>query len=195
MGQREILSAIDTRQVVAELARGICMAPATVLMGSQESQSGCGVSQNDAQGAGCPAPDTRQAEAERKLAVLVPDALNVLNMQPGELGLALGDLLRASIHEQCLLPIRQIDLSRDFQLNESGILALTREAAKAKHVSFPATRAFVMTYHLQPTKLTLVARELTLASATITRVSTQEVHWGCQRDATGAKQFAWWSTE
>ena len=164
LSRSDIYSRIDTRKVIDEVARGICRAPDQHV-------------------------DVARLPVEE--AVLIPDVLDVQSLRPEALGLTLGELFRSSVSNICRLPIRQIDLSRDLKLSRDGIVALTREAALAKQQEFKAQTAFIVTYSAQPTKLTLVARNVALDTATIVGIATKEVSWTCQTNPNGGTQFSW----
>ena len=93
LSRADIYSRIDTRKVIDEVVRGLC----------QPSGQSVDISQ-------LPAED----------AVLIPDVVDVQNLRPESLGLALGELFRSSVSNICRLPIRQVDLSRDLKLNREG---------------------------------------------------------------------------
>ena len=164
LSRADIYSRIDTRKVIDEVVRGLCQ---------PSSQS----------------IDISQMPSEE--AVLIPDVVDVQNLRPESLGLALGELFRSSVSNICRLPIRQVDLSRDLKLNRDGMVALTREASLAKQQEFKAQNAYIVTYNPQPTKLTLVARNVALDTATIVGVSTKEVSWTCTTTPTGGSNFSW----
>jgi FlgO protein len=164
LSRADIYSRIDTRKVIDEVVRGLC----------QPSGQSVDISQ-------LPAED----------AVLIPDVVDVQNLRPESLGLALGELFRSSVSNICRLPIRQVDLSRDLKLNREGTVALTREASLAKQQEFKAQNAYIVTYNPQPTKLTLVARNVALDTATIVGVSTKEVSWTCTTTPSGGTNFSW----
>ena len=164
LSRADIYSRIHTRKVIDEVVRGLCQ------------PSGQSV-------------DIAQLPAED--AVLIPDVVDVQNLRPESLGLALGELFRSSVSNICRLPIRQVDLSRDLKLNREGTVALTREASLAKQQEFKAQNAFIVTYNPQPTKLTLVARNVALDTATIVGVSTKEVSWTCTTTPSGGTNFSW----
>jgi hypothetical protein len=164
LSRADIYSRIDTRRVIDEVVRGLC----------QPSGQSVDISQ-------LPAED----------AVLIPDVVDVQNLRPESLGLALGELFRSSVSNICRLPIRQVDLSRDLKLNREGTVALTREASLAKQQEFKAQNAYIVTYNPQPTKLTLVARNVALDTATIIGVSTKEVSWTCTTTPSGGTNFSW----
>jgi len=118
-------------------------------------------------------------------AILVPDVLDVQTYKPEKLGIHLGDLLRANINSICKYPVRQLDLSGQIKLNEEGLVALTREAAKTAQSSVPALTAILVTYSMQPNKMTLVGRTVHLDTSTIVSSSTREVVWGCSKNLIG----------
>ena len=164
LSRADIYSRIDTRKVIDEVVRGLCQPPGHSV-------------------------DISQLPPED--AVLIPDVVDVQNLKPDNLGLALGELFRSSVSNICRLPIRQVDLSRDLKLNREGTVALTREASLAKQQEFKAQNAYIVTYNPQPTKLTLVARNVALDSATIVGVSTKEVSWTCSSTPGGGTSFSW----
>ena len=164
LSRADIYSRIDTRKVIDEVVRGLCQ-PSTQVV------------------------DISQLPPED--AVLIPDVVDVQNLRPESLGLALGELFRSSVSNICRLPIRQVDLSRDLKLNREGTVALTREASLAKQQEFKAQNAYIVTYNPQPTKLTLVARNVALDTATIVGVSTKEVSWTCTTTPSGGTNFSW----
>jgi hypothetical protein len=117
--------------------------------------------------------------------ILVPDMLDVQSYKPEKIGIHLGDLLRASVNSVCRYPVRQLDLSEQIKLNEDGLTALTREAVKAAQTSVPAHTAILVTYSVQPNKLTLVGRTVHLSTSTIVKSSTKEIVWGCKKNFFG----------
>ena len=164
LSRADIYSRIDTRKVIDEVVRGLCQPPGQSV-------------------------DISQLPPED--AILIPDVVDVQNLKPDNLGLALGELFRSSVSNICRLPIRQVDLSRDLKLNRDGMVALTREASLAKQQEFKAQNAYIVTYNPQPTKLTLVARNVALDTATIVGISTKEVSWTCTTTPTGGTNFSW----
>ena len=164
LSRADIYSRIDTRKLIDEVVRGLCKPSDQIV-------------------------DISLLPSED--AVLIPDVLDVQSLKPDNLGLALGELFRSSVSNICRLPIRQIDLSRDLKLNRDGMVALTREASLAKQQEFKAQNAFIVTYNPQPSKLTLVARNVVLETATIIGISTKEVSWTCTTTPSGITNFSW----
>ncbi len=123
-------------------------------------------------------------------AVVVPDLVDVQTLQPNRLGKAMGELFRASIHKICRVPIRQVELSRNFRLNSQGLTALSRNDLEVRDPHFPASVAIIGTYHLQTEKLTLVGRRIDIETSTILAVSTVEASWRCDLPTFGAPVFS-----
>ena len=157
VSSRDILSRLDTRQVVDELVAGICP-------GDLQAQNFL----------------QRQPDA-----VIVPDFVDVHTLQPDRMGVALGDVFRASVFNVCKVPIRQAELSRNFKLTPGGLTALTRNPAEVREKDFPASMAMIGTYNLDGNKLTLVARRVDLESSVFLAVSSKEVTWSCESPAFG----------
>ena len=123
-------------------------------------------------------------------AVVVPDLVDVQTLQPNRLGKSMGELFRASIHKICRVPIRQVELSRNFRLNSQGLTALSRNDLEVRDPQFPASVAIIGTYHLQNEKLTLVGRRIDIETSTILAVSTVEAVWRCDLPTFGAPVFS-----
>ncbi len=153
---RDILSRLETRQVVDELVAGIC-----------------------------PSDPQSLAFLPRSDAVIVPDFVDVHTLQPDRMGVALGDVFRASVFNVCKVPIRQAELSRNFKLTPGGLTALTRNPAEVREKDFPASMAMIGTYNLDGNKLTLVARRVDLESSVFLAVSSKEVTWSCESPTFG----------
>jgi len=156
VSSRDILSRLDTRQIVDELVAGIC-----------------------------PSDPQALAFLPRSDAVIVPDLVDVHTLQPDRMGVALGDVFRASVFNVCKVPIRQAELSRNFKLTPGGLTALTRNPAEVREKNFPASTAMIGTYNLDGNKLTLVARRVDLENSVFLAVSSKEVTWSCESPTFG----------
>ena len=113
--------------------------------------------------------------------LLVPDFVELNLLEPGALGLLLGERFRASVSKVCKLPIRQVELSREIRLTPSGLLALTRDSSTVRFRRFGASSIMVGTYDLQQGRLTLVARQVSIEGAVVNRMATKETTWRCDR--------------
>jgi hypothetical protein len=123
--------------------------------------------------------------------ILVADVVNVQTLAAGTLGLALGEILKGSVHDVCRVPIRQVEAIRDFQLNGGGLHGLTRDPQRIRDPQFVASESIVTTFSYQPRKLTLVGKRIMLDDSAIVAVSTKTVLWSCNRSFSGERDFRW----
>jgi len=160
VSSREILPHLDARQLIDDLVVGICP----------------------------PIPSTDHFLQKRD-AIVVPDFVDIQTFQPDRMGVALGDIFRASLFTQCKVPIRQAELSRNFRLNPGGLMALTRNPTEVREQDIPVAAAMIGTYNLDGNKLTLVARRVDIETATFLAVSSKEVSWTCEEPTFGQKKL------
>jgi hypothetical protein len=141
----------------------------------------------------CPAFDKRKTTVnyQPEDSILVADVVNVQTLTAGTLGLALGEILKGSVHDVCRVPIRQVETIRDFQLNGSGFYGLTRDPERIRDPQFIASDSIVTTFSYQPRKLTLVGKRIILDDSAIVAVSTKTVLWSCNRSFSGERDFRW----
>jgi hypothetical protein len=165
LSDRELLSRVDLKQVTDSLVVGVCP------------------------------PFDRQRTVfnyQPDDPILVTDVVNIQTLNTGTLGLALGEVLKSSVHDVCRVPIRQVENGRDFRLNVSGFVGLTRDVEKIRESQFTAPDAIVTTYSYQPQKLTLVSKRIVLDDSAIVAVSTKTVIWSCDQDPLGGGgNFRW----
>ncbi|MFM2119943.1 MAG: hypothetical protein RL722_1411 [Pseudomonadota bacterium] len=157
----KILSRIDTRAMVDELAADLC-----------------NVSSGEP-------PSFYRAT----LPLLVPDAVEVHSYQPNEFGMSLSELFRESINKRCLSPVKQVEMARNFNLNQNGLVALSRNNAELRETSVALPTALVATYDIAPDKLTVIARAIRIEDSVITRISSREVSWRCSATFSGAAEI------
>jgi hypothetical protein len=141
----------------------------------------------------CPALDKRKTTVnyQPEDSILVADVVNVQTLTAGTFGLALGEILKASVHDVCRVPIRQVEAIRDFQLNGSGFYGLTRDPGRIRDPQFIASDSIVTTFSYQPRKLTLVGKRIILDDSAIVAVSAKTVLWSCNRSLSGERDFRW----
>jgi len=156
----DIISQIDTKRLIDEMVVGLCPIPS--------------------------ASDLPMAKSDL---IVIPDFVDVHSLQPGRIGVTLGEALRVSVFAKCKTPIRQVDLSRNFKLNSNGLVALTRNTKEVRQDSFPASTAIIGTYNIEGSKLSLVVRRVDVESATFTAVVSTEVTWSCEESFVGERKF------
>jgi hypothetical protein len=160
VASRDILPQLDARQIIDDLVIGIC-----------------------------PPEESSDHFLQKRDAIVVPDFVDIQTFQPDRMGVALGDIFRASIFTHCKVPIRQAELSRNFRLNPGGLMALTRNPTEVREQDFPVAAAMIGTYNLDANKLTLVARRIDIETATFLAVSSKEVSWSCEEPTFGQKKL------
>lgn len=148
----DIVAKIDGRQLMDELAVGLC--PPTY----EESKYG----------------------QKKQNVVIIPDFVDINSLQPERIGVVLGEVFRASIFNKCKTPIRQVELARDFKLNSNGLMALSRNKEEVRQPAFDASTAILGTYDINRNKLTIIARTVDIESSTYLAISSKEVSWICQ---------------
>jgi hypothetical protein len=154
----KILSRIDTRAMVDQLAADLC-----------------NVSSGEP-------PSFYRAV----LPLLVPDAVEVHSYQPNEFGMSISELFRESINKRCQSPVKQVEMARNFNLNQNGLVALSRNNAELRETSVALPTAMVATYDISPDKLIVIARAIRIEDSVITRISSREVSWRCSATFSGA---------
>lgn len=128
----------------------------------------------------CPDEDTAEAAL-----LVVADPVDVHSFQPGPLGRAFGEVLRSAVMRQCRVPLRQVELSREFHLGAQGVTALTRDLRGVSQPQFQAREALVTTYSVQRQRVVFVARRLDIASGAIKAMNARELNWQCTTDLRG----------
>ena len=132
----------------------------------------------------CPSEGAEVAGGLTPLLV-VADPVDVQTFVPGYLGRALGDVFRAAVFQQCKVPIRQIELGKDFSLTQQGITVLTRNLRDVRGTSFQAREAVITTFSTSRNKAYFVSRRIDLAQSSITAVNSKEVTWQCEQSLFG----------
>jgi len=153
--QPELVGQLDLRLLSQQLSQGLCPAEAT------DAQQGSSV------------------------LLVVADPVDVQTFVPGHLGRALGDVYRAAVFQQCRVPIRQVELGKDFSLTQQGITALTRNLRDVRGTSFQAKEALITTFSMSRNKAYFVSRRIDLAQSAITAVNSKEVTWQCEQSFMG----------
>ena len=166
LSEREVLARVDLKQVMDALVTGLCPSVAG-------NKPRFAVLQTD------------------DSPLLVTDVVNIQTLVAGPMGLALGDVLKASVYDVCRVPIRQVENVRDFRLNSGGFSGLSRDPERIREPDFMASDAIVATFSQQPRKLTLVGKRIVVNESTIVAVSTKTVTWSCIRSHSGSREIMW----
>ena len=111
----DIIAKIDKRRLMDELVAGLCP----------------------------PASEGSSFGSKKQNVVIVPDFVDIHTLKPERIGVVLGEVFRASIFNKCKIPIRQVELARDFKLNSNGFMALSRNKDEVRQQDFPSSTAIL----------------------------------------------------
>ena len=123
--------------------------------------------------------------------VIVPDFVDINSLRPEGHGLIIGEKFRVSVNKICKVPIRQVELNRDFRLNTDGLTALTRDAQAIRNSKPVVKTALVGTYSIQYNKLNLVAKKISIDNSVITDASSKEIKWRCEITSDNKEIITW----
>ncbi len=161
LSREDAVGRINMRQLLAEVSKDICAAPAELA---------------DAAGT--------------QSAYIIPDMVDVQSYVPGVLGISMGELLRASVFNVCNVPVRQVEVSSAIKFDANGMVILSRDLNQLRQRAFPAETAVIGTYHLQRNKLTIVVRRVSLDNSLISAIATREARWSCSSPGFGSPSFS-----
>lgn len=126
---------------------------------------------------------------DTSLPVLVPDAVDVQTLEPGNLGIVLGELIRSNVINSCKSLVRQLEATQQVRVNENGVTILSRNVPAGQTRTVPADVAVVGTYNLERGRLTLTLRRIRLADSTIETIRSSSLKWACMKPPVLAPSF------
>ena len=121
--------------------------------------------------------------------LVVPDVVDVQTLLPGTIGVALGELMRTAVFDECKLPVRQIDISGKIRLNDDGVTMLSRGLADGQERKISAAAAIIGAYSLERGRLTLTVRRLRIEDSTIQKITTRTLTYACRKPPVGRAKF------
>lgn len=121
--------------------------------------------------------------------VLVPDAVDIQTLEPGNLGIVLGELIRSNVINSCNSLVRQLEASQQVRLNESGVTILSRTLPAGQSRTVTADVAIVGAYNLERGRLTLTLRRIRLVDSTIETIRNSSLKWACVKPPIVAPRF------
>lgn len=113
--------------------------------------------------------------------VIIPDAVDTVDLVPGEMGILIGELTRESVFNTCGLPIRQVEISQKLRLNLNGLTMLSRDPYRSEISEVPASEAVVGAYQLKQGRLVLTIRRIRLEDSVIKSIKTKQLNWRCEK--------------
>lgn len=120
--------------------------------------------------------------------LVVPDVVDVQTLEPGNIGVALGELMRSRVFDICRTPVRQIDLSGKIRLSDLGVTMLSRSVAVDQSTKFPAETAIIGAYNVERGRLTLTVRRIRIEDSTIQNIRSTTLSYACMQPAIGRAQ-------
>ena len=113
--------------------------------------------------------------------VLVPDVVDIQTLEPGSLGISLGELIRTKTLNYCKVPVRQVEASQQVRLNETGLTILSRNLQGGQSKTLAGDMAIIGTYTIERGRLTLTLRRLRMEDSTIEAIRSTSVSWACMK--------------
>lgn len=117
--------------------------------------------------------------AKTDYSVLVTDFVDIQTFAPATQGLLMGELMRGSLSSVCCTKITQVEFAKYFNLNEKGLIVLSRKVSEIKNDDYDQTEAIVGTYSYLNNKIVLFARKINVVTGKISRMAMREVDYNC----------------
>jgi FlgO protein len=127
-------------------------------------------------------PDQNDPESNNPAdIILVPDFVEIDSLETKSIGLVLGEHLRVSLSQICQIPIRQVEMSKEFKLNINGLTALTRDKKSIALSAVQAKYAIVGVYNVSPRGMTLITKKINLENSSVIKYSSKQISWKCDK--------------
>lgn len=162
----QLLESTDLKPLFNEIASDLCAAPCVsgaeaVSSGKSEKESRCSPAK------------------ENDYSVLITDFVDIQSFTPASQGLLMGELMRGSLSSVCSTKITQVEFAKFFNLNEKGLVVLSRKVSEIKKDEYDQTEAVVGTYSYLTNKIVIFARKINVVTGKISRMVTREVDYNC----------------
>ena len=163
----QLLESTNLKPLFNDIARELCSEP--------------GVTDRTAASVESPenSPRNQAANEKKNFSVLVTDFVDIQSFTPASQGLLMGELMRGSLSSVCNTKITQVEFAKFFNLNEKGLVVLSRKVSEIKKDEFDQTEAIVGTYSYLNNKIVLFARKINVVTGRISKMVTREVDYNC----------------
>jgi len=159
----QLLESTELKLLFNDIARELCKEPCVTEVGTPaENMSTCS-SANDG----------------NDYSILVTDFVDIQSFTPASQGLLMGELMRGSLSSVCSTKITQVEFAKFFNLNEKGLVVLSRKVSVIKNDEYDQTEAIVGTYSYLNNKIVIFARKINVVSGKISRMVTREIDYNC----------------
>jgi len=159
----QLLESTDLKPLFNDIARELCTEPC-VAEGGTVSEKG---------------PKCPPANDAKSYSILITDFVDIQSFTPASQGLLMGELMRGSLSSICSTKITQVEFAKFFNLNEKGLVVLSRKVSEIKKDEYDQTEAIVGTYSYLNNKIVIFARKINVVSGKISRMVTREIDYNC----------------
>ncbi|MDD2899077.1 MAG: FlgO family outer membrane protein [Desulfuromonadaceae bacterium] len=111
--------------------------------------------------------------------ILITDFVDIQSFTPASQGLLMGELMRGGLSSVCGTKITQVEFAKFFNLNEKGLVVLSRKVSEIKKDEYNQTEAIVGTYSYLNNKIVIFARKINVVTGKISKMVTREVDYSC----------------
>lgn len=163
----QLLESTDLKPLFNDIARELCAEPcineiSAVAIAGSAAPLKCSAS-ND----------------KNNYSVLITDFVDIQSFTPASQGLLMGELMRGSLSSVCSTKITQVEFAKFFNLNEKGLVVLSRKVSEIKKDEYDQTEAIVGTYSYLNNKIVIFVRKINVVTGKISRMVTREVDYNC----------------
>ncbi|MHB8121547.1 MAG: FlgO family outer membrane protein [Desulfuromonadaceae bacterium] len=159
----QLLESTELKPLFNDIARELCAEPCVSEDGTPTGTRATCSSGNDS----------------TDYSILVTDFVDIQSFTPAPQGLLMGELMRGSLSSVCSTKITQVEFAKFFNLNEKGLVVLSRKVSEIKKDEYDQTEAIVGTYSYLNNKIVIFARKINVLSGKISRMVTREVDYNC----------------
>jgi FlgO protein len=163
----QLLESTELKPLFNDMALELCSEPLPGTTASSAAQD---------------APSDHKCQAlsgKPNYSVLVTDFVDIQTFAPAPQGLLMGELMRGSLSSVCCTKITQVEFAKFFNLNEKGLIVLSRKVSEIKNDDYDQTEAIVGTYSYLNNKIVLFARKINVVTGKISRMVTREIDYNC----------------
>lgn len=165
----QLLESTELKPLFNDIARELCAEPCVSEDGTPTGTRATCSSGNDS----------------TDYSILVTDFVDIQSFTPAPQGLLMGELMRGSLSSVCSTKITQVEFAKFFNLNEKGLVVLSRKVSEIKKDEYDQTEAIVGTYSYLNNKIVIFARKINVLSGKISRMVTREVDYNCAGGTVG----------
>lgn len=163
----QLLESTELKPLFNDIARELCTEPCG-------SEGVIASADPSAKNSGCHA-----ASDKNDYSILVTDFVDIQSFTPASQGLLMGELMRGSLSSVCGTKITQVEFAKFFNLNEKGLVVLSRKVSEIKKDEYDQNEAIVGTYSYLNNKIIIFVRKINVVTGKISRMVTREVDYNC----------------